>query len=463
LLNNQGIFTLGYVYVWSNDSGSGFEYTATLYPGRNGGPYLIREWKAHKEIARAAGENVLRYYRLLRDAASEINPGFRIISTLGSFPVEEETILKGLNNRLDLSVPISDTKNQERWKKIKTLRNKGSYIFTNVDLTSNYILGVPFPWLAYERLGEVISSGIERASVRVNPPSLAPCDINRTVVKEFRLNPQIKIDEIITTFAEKLGEKKHAGTLVQAWKYSDEAVRNFPDVSLYNTFGFAWYRIWSRPFVPDIDKIPENERAYYEKYMITTFNNPTRIDMSKDILWDLIPVDMAEDIVGTCDAKVFGSLQKGIEILGQTAENLTHTDRAHNIFIDQRDRLIARKCYYRSLRNMCAWIAEVHGYIKARNDNERKEKLTYVRDMISNELANIRELLKLWQNSKVTFMPVYEPGETNFTYGANFGEVLEKKIHLMEKHKNDFPYIDPNYMWRMPPDFKVNMAEYLKY
>ena len=53
------------------------EYTTTLYAGRNGGAYLIREWRKEDAFAKAAGENVLRYYRLLRDAASEINPEFR--------------------------------------------------------------------------------------------------------------------------------------------------------------------------------------------------------------------------------------------------------------------------------------------------------------------------------------------------------------------------------------------------
>ncbi|MCK7478542.1 MAG: hypothetical protein M0C28_15000 [Candidatus Moduliflexus flocculans] len=60
---------LGYIYLWTNDSGSGFEYTASLYAGRNGGAYLVREWKSHEAVAKAAAENVLRYFRTLRDAA----------------------------------------------------------------------------------------------------------------------------------------------------------------------------------------------------------------------------------------------------------------------------------------------------------------------------------------------------------------------------------------------------------
>ena len=49
----QAVPELGYMCVWSNDSGSGFEYTKSLYAGRNGGAYLIREWKNDEEIAQS--------------------------------------------------------------------------------------------------------------------------------------------------------------------------------------------------------------------------------------------------------------------------------------------------------------------------------------------------------------------------------------------------------------------------
>ena len=35
--------------------------------------------------------------------------------------------------------------------------------------------------------------------------------------------------------------------------------------TLYSTIGFTWYRLWARPFVPNIEAIPPAERAYYEE------------------------------------------------------------------------------------------------------------------------------------------------------------------------------------------------------
>ncbi len=76
---------LGFLSVWSNDSGSGFEHTKSLYVGRNGGPYMIREWNDDAEIAKTAGAHVVQFLALLRDAARAVNPEFRVITRLESF------------------------------------------------------------------------------------------------------------------------------------------------------------------------------------------------------------------------------------------------------------------------------------------------------------------------------------------------------------------------------------------
>ena len=73
---------LGFLTTLINDSGSGFEYTESLYPGRNGGPYVVKEWMPGEVIAKAAAENIIRYYRMMRDVAHETHPHFRIITGL---------------------------------------------------------------------------------------------------------------------------------------------------------------------------------------------------------------------------------------------------------------------------------------------------------------------------------------------------------------------------------------------
>ena len=131
------------------------------------------------------------------------------------------------------------------------------------------------------------------------------------------------------------------------------------------------------------------------------------------------------------------------------------------IFIDLQDRLLALRCYYKTLRNVGAWIAGVHGYLEAMNEDEKSSRLKMVREMMDDELQNARDLLKLWQSTKVNFIPINQYGESWHEYGENLGELIEKKIALMEKHRNDLPYIDPDFMWRMPKEYKYFEEKYL--
>ena len=86
-----------------------------------------------------------------------------------------------------------------------------------------------------------------------------------------------------------------------------------------------------------------------------------------------------------------------------------------------------------------------------------------VRATIDDELRNTEDLLQLWTTSRTEFMPVAAVGESWAMYGANFGDLLQKKIELMKKHHNDTPFIDPNFMWYLGPESPVPPKEYLRY
>jgi hypothetical protein len=460
----QEVPQLGYVYIWTNDSGSGFEYTLTTYPGRNGGAYLVREWKSEEEIAKVAGENVVRYLRLLRDAASEINPAFRVTFGLGSFPVEGETILQGMNNRLDLQVSPLDRLDPVKWQKEQALLRRGSSLLAGTSLVSNYVVGIPFPWLAHDRLEELISAGLNRASITVDAKSLAPHSINREVARAFQLGDSANVEKVIEETAACWVGAKDAATLTEAWRLTDRAVRAFPRVVLYQeSWAFAPYRLWVRPMVPDIAKISAGERAYYEKYMLSTFNNPTLVDLAADALWKLVPTADAERIMKQFDQSIWPPLDGAIVLLEKKLSEISTDEATYVVFSDQRDRLLGLRCHFRTLRNTAAWIAGVHGYLEANDQQTKQEKRQLVHDMVLDEIQNTKDLLKLWENSTVDFIPVSTIGETMVIYGENLGELLKKKIQLMTGRENDEPYIDPNFMWQMPSGFTVPKEEYLKY
>jgi hypothetical protein len=455
---------MGFMYTWLNDSGSGFEHTVRLYAGRNGGPYLIREWRSNEAFARAAAKNILRYYRTLRDAAREINPDFRIIAGLRAIEEEEDIILEGMENGLDTQSSVADRNSPQKWQKQSALRERGSYLHSTVALRINAaVLGIPFPWLAFSRLQNQIEATLDKVSIVFDPPSLAPYDINREVLKAFHLDPESDIDRIIQQKADQWVGEKHSSALVKAWKLADKSIAAFPGIPLYAGYGFIPNRLWVRPLVPDISNIPSQKRQYYEKYVLSVFNNPHNIDLNADALWEFLTVEEADTIVQQCDEKMWDPLNRAIALCENSVKATDSQSLAQTVLVDQHDRLVAARCYYRTLRNVAAWIAGVHGYLQADNEPEKKRRLQQVRDMIDNELQNMQVLLDLSTSSKTTFMPVFQYGETWFLYGNNFPELLQKKIDLMKAHKNDLPRIDPDYRWRMPADFPVEPQEYLKY
>jgi len=120
------------------------------------------------------------------------------------------------------------------------------------------------------------------------------------------------------------------------------------------------------------------------------------------------------------------------------------------VFVDQRDRLRALRCWLRTQRSTAAWIAGVPGYLKAQDETVRTERRQLLREMVEQEIENTRDFLELWETSSVHFMVVSTEGENTFMYGENFGDLLRRRIELMEGRGDDEPYIDLDFMWRVP-------------
>lgn len=91
--------------VWTNDSGAGFEHTASLYVGRNGGPYMIREWRNHDKVAAAAGASIARFLKNLQSAAAAVNPDFDVLLRIEPFKVEHEHIKAALGGHVGWEAP----------------------------------------------------------------------------------------------------------------------------------------------------------------------------------------------------------------------------------------------------------------------------------------------------------------------------------------------------------------------
>ncbi len=439
---------LGFVHIWTNDSGAGFEFVSSLYAGRNGGPYLLREWKGDETIARAAAANVMTYYRLLAEEGRQANPAFRLICDLGPFFAERKYIIPELGNGIDAG-DFALFEEQPGSPAHDAIAITGAEVHRKLDLCDNNVLGVPAPFLAHERLGEASRDGARALLTNVAPPSLVPFDINGEVVRSFQLHRDEPMESLLQRWADQWAGEDRAARLVKAWTLSDTAVRAYPSDIPISTFGFPWFRLWVRPFVPNIDVISEAERAYYEDFLLATFNNPARVDLNNDMMWNFLTVEQAGLRRREVDEHVLPPLAQAIVLCSSVPGGEDRAGDAAPVFADLRDRLVAARCYYTTMRNTVAWTEAVHGYMQASAEADRARFRTLGEEMVASELANARTLLALWKGSAIPFIPISALRESLHIYGENFGELLERKIALMERHAHDEPFIDPDYMWRM--------------
>jgi len=469
---------LAFLSIWTNDSGAGFELTKSLYVGPNTSGYLIREWKSDEENSQAAAGNIINFLTLLRDVAKEINPDFKIITRREAFYAEEDFIYKNIEKGIDFEVfshlmkgfestykhPVYNDVDcvigtlfqkrlkEDEKKEIERFKKKGadSHLIYAPGMQNNFepLIGIPFPWFVYERLESMYEFDIDYTVYYGGgaPKSLAPFNINQEVVREFIYGKEKDVDKIINKTAIKWVGEKYANKLIEIWRLTEEGIKYYQPIFLYSQWGITWYRLWIRPIVPNIENIPEEDREYYEKYMLTTPHNPTRVDLNRDVGFTLMPLGYAKNASERINENVWNKLDKALYVADEVINS--ESDRnVSKVFIDQRDRIKALKCWIRTLKNVCVWIYNVHSYLNTDDYRLKKKYRENLKSMVLDEIENAKELLDLWQNSETEFMQISHTGETTFIYDENIGDYIKRKIKLMKGRENDEPYINKNIIW----------------
>ncbi|MEM1271298.1 MAG: hypothetical protein AAGI08_14745 [Bacteroidota bacterium] len=467
---------LAYMSIWTNDSGAGFEHTASLYVGRNGGPYLIREWHSHEVVAEAAGKSAVSWLRMIREAAAEINPDFEVSIRMESFKAEHDTIVKGMGDGVTIEGPsllvrgydlpythpnypdqpsaagtIMHTEmDDQEGEQLDRYRAQGFEPSVHYALGSAFnmepLLGVPFPGLLYRKMQELRRVGVKKANGfgGLLHPEKTPYWPHPEVIRSVQLDPDRPLDDLLTSVAKRWAGEEHAGELADLWMQLDEAVAYFPIVPLYSHFGFVWIRTWVRPFIPNLEAVPQEERLYYERYLVSTRHNPLINDFGVDVRFILITEESGRRMTEQWDANVRPRLAAALEQCQRLAD-----ETGSDVFIDLAARIRAMQCWCGTQRNTCAWVAGVYAYLDAETDEERATHRAYIDAVVDDELANARHLLDLWNTTDVEFALITDQGETSYIYGDNLGELIERKIALTEQYRDVEPAIDREIMWRV--------------
>ncbi len=475
---------LAYLSIWTNDSGSGFEHTASLYSGRNGGPYLIREWRNHDKIAKAAGESAVRWFRLIQSTAAEINPDFEVSLRIEPFKVEHDTIVDGLGNGLTLEAPsllvrgyhlpyrhpllpendgIAGTMfhtemADEEQIQLAHYRSRQMEPIVQYAPCSTFnmepLLGIPYPRMLHQKLNALSDTGLKRVSAigGLLAPQNTPWWPNPEIIRVCQLNPNQALDDVLESIATRWVGTDFAGKLVEAWDRIESALMYMPYLPLYSNFGFVWYRLWIRPFVPDIEIIPQADRAYYERFMVTMPNNSNMNDLGKDVLFQLVDEQSGKYMADAFDREVSPRFEEALVFIRKMIEvagTASASSSIKNVFEDLELRGRAARCWATTQRNLCTWVANVYRYLDSEDPVEKEMCCKNLQDMIDLDIENTRALLDLWQQDGREFMLVSGAGETSFIYGENFGEHLARKIELTETYRHHPPRIDRDIIWRV--------------
>ena len=470
---------LAYLSVWTNDSGAGFEHTASLYVGRNGGPYLIREWRSHEQIAKAAGRSALGWLRLMQEAAAAVNPAFEVLLRIEPFKVEHDTLMAGLGDGLSIEAPsllvrgydlpyrhphyeeqggiagspfhvTMDASETEILHACRAQRHEPKLSFSaGSAFNMEPLLGIPFPRMLHQKLTALRAMDARCVSAfgGLLHTARTPYWPNPEVLRAFQLDPTRAIDDVLHRLAKRWAGPDYAGLLMDLWGQVEEAIAYVPMVPLYGHFGFVWLRTWVRPLIPNLEAIPKEDRQFYERFMVSTANNPNINDLGKDVLFELITKASGRRMADQFDTNVLPRLTATLAQTQHLAEDAPEPARA--VFIDLQDRLRALQCWVTTQRNTCAWVAGVYGYLEADSDAEKAACRAYLQSMIDLDLTNTHALLDLWETSATEIILISGTGETPFLYGDNFGTLLRQKIALTEQYRHVEPYIDRDIIWRL--------------
>jgi hypothetical protein len=474
---------LAYMSVWTNDSGAGFEHTGSLYVGRNGGPYMIREWRNHDKVAQAAGESIGRYLRNLQTAAAELNPDFDIILRIEPFKLEQDHIKAAMGNHVTWEAPsllvrgyhlpythprypemggvagssLQPVLDESEKKVLKDSRAHGidPLLYYSAGSTANYepLIGLPYPRMLHQKLASMRTTGLKRISALggLANTTATPYWPNPAVLAAGQFTPKRSVDTVLLATARRFVGEKYAPSLVAAWDAFEEALSWQPPVPLFTGFGFCWQRTFDRPYVPDIEAIPEKERAYYERHGCFQHNNPGINDLGKDVLFDLVTREYGAKASAAFDKNVFPRLGKLLAKLTKLQAATAGDPAAQAVFTDLLDRARAYRAWCGSLRTVCAWCAHVYGCLESKTAADKKKHEKLLQAAIDFELANTADLIALLAEAKTEVMVLSAVGNNTFFYGEDLPQLLHEKIRLMKKYRHHKPRIDKGILWRPIP------------
>ena len=318
------------------------------------------------------------------------------------------------------------------------------------------LVGVPYPRLAWR--GCTLLHRQRRAALSqvggTCPPELVPFNVNHEILRRFQFDPGMDIDGRDRAASRASGpaptsrpRSSRPGAL------AEEAILAFPNIcTLYSTIGFTWYRLWARPLRAEHRGDPHGRAgAYYEDFMCTTPHNPNNVDLSRDVLFRLDRTRRRPPGRRADGRQRVGAARRGDRHASSRVRPRASDDRSAR----QRHR---RPVVAPARAPLLARDAAQRGRVGRRRlrmaggDRRRRERAATARGCADVIDARSPTAAGCWRCSTaaVEFMATTELGESPLDPRPQpEGAAGDPRIALMERHTDDEPYIDHDYMERM--------------
>ena len=457
---------LDYLFILTQDSGAAFCWAEYTYGGPNG-PERCRATPVARRVQGFLGA----WLAGIRDARSAA----KLVLWTEQFTSEE---LNPLIDELPKEVALSYVAHNGGTVQIGGRAfNLPGYAIQGIDLGTNTqavlqraaragrtcyvlnvfdygmdidpILGLPLPFVAYDRLEEYRRQGV-RHFVNfggiVSPPAVRAV-AGQEVFREYVTGQAGGREETVRRVAERLAGTAAAGPLVRGWRGVDDLMRQMPP-----TFGqrlgllMVWRRFLVRPLVVAHEALGEEERAYFVKHTFlgtgdkgwTNFfweaNRPRfkwedapwmiahyqqLIDRSTEAIAALTE---AREAAGDEPARAFVETEtQKVEVLRSvltTLRNILRTQYLHDKYTE----------FYQDAFTD-DWTVDRAEYLAA----------------VQEEIVNTGALRAILQQARRPLIAQSKVDESTFIYGPDLSAQLQSKVAVMRRH---LPDVDRFFAWR---------------
>jgi len=416
----------------TNDSGGGFCWSRSLYPGRNG-----PAWCEHV----AHGQRIERFLSTVQAGAREAGCEVEVSMLYGSGFIAQEEV-----SSIVASLGPKQWINGRSPSGAAPTARVGPHPFYNHLFP---VFGLPLPEEMARRLLEGAAAKAPAVEVNFSQPN---SPIEFAIWREFLADPSrstlVGRVALLRKVAADFAGEAHAGTLVDAWHELQQAVETAqlisPDPLLL--VGGVNQRWITRPFVPFPAELTAEERNYFRKFQFQATSEEEAHDLMnlqgftpiKGYSGGLLGAQSLNDVLAHLDRAIRGVTQvaaatdrpaatselRAMELRLRCLANLYRTTRhavQYQAILDQTDyqqKLVERTIY----------------------PLEGDQRLRDLQRITRAEVDNTHELIQLLERAGSTRLLVLaskESDEDIFLLSPQLVTQLKKKIELMLRHELD--------------------------